>query len=276
MGSLFKSTEYGVKPNTYDLMKCVALFAMIIDHIGYYFFPTELWFRTIGRIAFPLFLFLVGYSGRSRFDGWLLAGGTLLWLNATLTGNAFTPLNILFSILLWRWLLGYIERFPAFWSDLGLLWVALLLLYLPSLMVVEYGTLGLMFVCIGYLIRVGRGEEKGVRIFILSTMILMVAAQTRIFGFSDVQMLVYIAFAMLMGIAMLQFRIAPLPELKEGHPARAMLPLAERITILSARNTLVIYVLHVMAMQWLAFLQHPERFNKGFQGLFPSLAGLAG
>lgn len=40
-------------------LKLIAVFFMLIDHIGY-FFPniTPIWFRILGRISFPIFLFL--------------------------------------------------------------------------------------------------------------------------------------------------------------------------------------------------------------------------
>lgn len=39
------------------LIKLVAFITMAIDHIGYVFFPGEMWMRIIGRIAFPLFAY---------------------------------------------------------------------------------------------------------------------------------------------------------------------------------------------------------------------------
>lgn len=40
-------------------LKMIAIISMIIDHIGYVFFPEELIFRAFGRIAFPIFCFLL-------------------------------------------------------------------------------------------------------------------------------------------------------------------------------------------------------------------------
>lgn len=49
--------------NAYQL-KWIALITMTIDHIGYFIFPDQLWIRMIGRIAFPIFAFLVANSYR--------------------------------------------------------------------------------------------------------------------------------------------------------------------------------------------------------------------
>ena len=35
---------------------------MLIDHIGYFVYPDMWWLRAIGRLAFPLFAFLIGYG----------------------------------------------------------------------------------------------------------------------------------------------------------------------------------------------------------------------
>lgn len=57
--------------NTFKL-KMIALAAMVIDHIGYYFEDMPLLLRAVGRISFPLFLFCMiwGYhytSDRKKF-----------------------------------------------------------------------------------------------------------------------------------------------------------------------------------------------------------------
>lgn len=47
-----------------DLLKLIAMVTMLIDHIGLLFYPELLIFRTIGRIAFPIFAYqlAVGYQ----------------------------------------------------------------------------------------------------------------------------------------------------------------------------------------------------------------------
>lgn len=41
-------------------LKIIALISMLIDHIGVVFFPGEFIFRKIGRLAFPIFAYLIG------------------------------------------------------------------------------------------------------------------------------------------------------------------------------------------------------------------------
>lgn len=47
--------------SSFDL-KLLAVLFMIIDHIGMYFADAPLWFRYIGRLSFPLFLFCLVWS----------------------------------------------------------------------------------------------------------------------------------------------------------------------------------------------------------------------
>ena len=42
-----------------NALKIIALISMTIDHVGYILFPNVLWLRVVGRIAFPLFAFLI-------------------------------------------------------------------------------------------------------------------------------------------------------------------------------------------------------------------------
>ncbi|MCK8060804.1 MULTISPECIES: TraX family protein [unclassified Fusibacter] len=57
-----------------DVLKLIAIITMLIDHIGYLFFPQIRLFRTIGRIAFPIFAFqlAVGYKHTSSLPKYSL------------------------------------------------------------------------------------------------------------------------------------------------------------------------------------------------------------
>ena len=54
--------KYGDIPSSYDFIKFVAVVLMVIDHIGYYFFPYDLMWRSFGRMCVPIWLFLAGYA----------------------------------------------------------------------------------------------------------------------------------------------------------------------------------------------------------------------
>lgn len=42
-----------------EILKLIACITMLIDHVGASLFPNELWIRMIGRLAFPIYCFLL-------------------------------------------------------------------------------------------------------------------------------------------------------------------------------------------------------------------------
>jgi hypothetical protein len=47
-----------------DILKIIAIVTMLVDHIGVLFFPDIMGFRTVGRIAFPIFAFFLANGFR--------------------------------------------------------------------------------------------------------------------------------------------------------------------------------------------------------------------
>ena len=44
---------------TGNMLKLLAAFSMLLDHAGLLFFPSEMGFRIAGRLAFPIFAFMI-------------------------------------------------------------------------------------------------------------------------------------------------------------------------------------------------------------------------
>lgn len=55
--------------SSFDL-KLLAVFFMLVDHIGFYFMDTPMWLRYLGRISYPLFLFCLVWSYRYTRSRW--------------------------------------------------------------------------------------------------------------------------------------------------------------------------------------------------------------
>lgn len=53
-----------------SILKIIALITMLIDHIGMLLFPDTEIFRIIGRIAFPLYAFLIGEGCKYTKNKW--------------------------------------------------------------------------------------------------------------------------------------------------------------------------------------------------------------
>ncbi len=139
------------RPNRYDYLKLLALLTMIVDHVGYFLFPEVIWLRVIGRIAFPLFLLLVGFNGsyKRRWSLWSMA----IVLQIIITRSRYAgftedPLgNILLGIALTRVILG---RVTTQSRRLQIsIFVASILLAPSTMAYIDYGTLSLSAAMVG-------------------------------------------------------------------------------------------------------------------------------
>lgn len=66
-----------------NALKIIALIAMTLDHIGVQFFPTVGWLRVVGRLAFPIFAYMIAEGAtytkhRARYFGTIAALAAVL------------------------------------------------------------------------------------------------------------------------------------------------------------------------------------------------------
>ncbi|KGE16749.1 TraX family protein [Paenibacillus wynnii] len=130
-------------------MQLIAMITMLIDHIGYIFFPQDMTWRYVGRIAFPIYCYALvqGHIHTSSKTKYLLRL-LLIAVLAQLPYNlAIDPhgLNIVFTLLLSALVLAVLDRFPN--PGLALILVAgvsVTMDYFP----VDYGAYGLLLVLI--------------------------------------------------------------------------------------------------------------------------------
>lgn len=158
-----------------DLLKLLALATMLIDHIGYMFYPQEQLFRIIGRLSFPIFAYqiAIGYSHTSnlkRYFSRILAFAVV----TQVPFSVFNPemkfsllhYNVLFTFVIGIILLRVYDtgilQLKGFLKEkrpLQLLWGVLLLLLALGIIVlpeiasfvikdfyVEYGLLALLLI----------------------------------------------------------------------------------------------------------------------------------
>lgn len=122
------------------MIQLVAYITMIIDHLGQVFFPGDQWFILVGRVAFPLFAWMIGYGAiKSRnLDKYILRVFALGILSQIPFLTLFPGhLNICFTLGL-----GLLF-FRCWWSSD--VW-GFLVLATPLLVPVSYGPLGVLFV----------------------------------------------------------------------------------------------------------------------------------
>lgn len=130
------------KPNSYDALKIIAVLTMIIDHYGAYI-SGNLWYRVIGRMAFPLFLFLVGYNKSTKVGARLLIAVGMVSLIDYYYRGEIAALNILGSIALTRWFFRQKASLNHLEIQIGAL------AWLPTRFLVHYGTMNLLMAELG-------------------------------------------------------------------------------------------------------------------------------
>ncbi len=245
---------------SYDLLKTVAIILMVVDHIGYYFFPEENWWRVFGRLCVPIWFFLIGYA-RSRDLGpkmWI--GGLILVAGNVVAGLSIFPLNILGTMIAVRLLIDPVMKRAL--RQVSHLWgiaVLLTLLILPTVGITEYGTQALLTAMFGYLVR-HQGEideaHKFVPPYFMFALISFVIVQFVMFLFNDAQVIVLsLGLLVVMGVLYF-FKPVTYPRLTKALPGPFV-----KLVQLTGRRTLEFYVLHLLLFKGLGMWLDPERFS---------------
>lgn len=145
-----------------DFLKFIAMLTMLIDHIGYLFFPSQITWRIVGRLAFPIFAFLIprGYrftSSKPKYAGRLFAFGLI----SQIPYYFFVPgkLNIMFTLFIG---LVIIEIYESKYQL-----ACFPLLFIGHLFPVSYGVYGLTMILIFH-ITYGDANKTMMGYFLLS------------------------------------------------------------------------------------------------------------
>lgn len=118
-----------------NALKILAALTMLTDHVGAVFFPEIVFLRAVGRLAFPLFLYLL-VEGACHTKNWKKYGMRLLILAAaseyfydwmTLLAGMWNPaeewhagmLNFCIQNTVWELLLALFAVEAAIWSEAG-------------------------------------------------------------------------------------------------------------------------------------------------------------
>ena len=136
--------------NYQDILKLLAIIAMVIDHLGLYIFPDILVLRAIGRYAFPIFCFFAGFNFKGQINFKILAyGGVLYLLTSYIDFWQFIEANILVSIFLGH---VYLYLFRAHMVDFKKAYMHFIFLgccWLFTEKIIEYGTLVIALMVLG-------------------------------------------------------------------------------------------------------------------------------
>ncbi|MBN8521861.1 MAG: hypothetical protein J0L77_08210 [Alphaproteobacteria bacterium] len=236
---------------SYDLLKSSALILMLIDHIGYYFFPDDLMWRSIGRACIPIWGFLIGYSLTRRNDPALWIGTALFAIIAFISGDNLLPLSILMTFILCRACLPLMEHITLSGQKGTLaLIVVLVVLNVPATLLIQYGLQIFLFALAGRFYRVPNlSSSAGIsaRMMMIISIIYFILFQSVAFGFTQLEMLIAFLGCLITGMFCLFFKEQILQHLDDILPKPV-----KNILKICGRYTLEIYLMHILILACLS------------------------
>lgn len=223
----------------YDVFKAIAILTMILDHVGFYFFPYVDIYRAVGRIAAPIFFFLVGYSRSVKIDKNILTAAILLQILYLIINPEFQALNVLFTITILRFFNKYFKLLKDFLLPILFVIVAYTVLF--SQYYVEFGTIAILFSLLGYYVR----EKRNIYFlyFLTASIItLHIIMQQSSFHFETENLAILIGCLTILGISFIHFE-------------KFNYKILDKKTIrIIAQYALIIYFLHKALFEISAFL----------------------
>ena len=108
-------------------LKLLAVVTMLIDHMGFTLFPHAVWMRAVGRLAFPIFCFLIAEGCAHTHDKKRYAGRLLLFavlselpFNLMCSGQwlSWNYQNVLWTLLIGAlvcWAMDWARTRPEMW-----------------------------------------------------------------------------------------------------------------------------------------------------------------
>jgi len=136
-----------------DWLKTAAIILVSVDHFGYFFMEDDLWWSAFGRLAAPLFFFLLGYA-KTRIVplNWIWLGVILTLLDSSNNDWTWMAPNILLSFALIRIALPHVQMLVQRhgWAAFALLVAALFAVLPIAANIVDYGSEGWLWALFGF------------------------------------------------------------------------------------------------------------------------------
>lgn len=130
-------------------MLIIAMMTMLIDHIGLIFFPDELGWRIIGRIAFPLYAYgiVLGYKYTVNINKYMMRLLILAIISQIPFMLAFhvIKLNVIFTLLISLFVISLLDQLNNMWIGIPVLIISIFAMeYIPM----DYGAYGFLLIMI--------------------------------------------------------------------------------------------------------------------------------
>ncbi len=234
-----------LKIASYELC-ALAVIAFVADHVGFYFYTDNLWFRVFRLFALVWF-FPAGYNSAWRSSWRVYAGIAILTIMDAWIFTTWWPISAIATLVIARALVDPVMDFALksktrFWGVQALL----VLLIMPTSDYLEYGTIALLFAEAGWLVRHrGRMAADIVSLphfFVFATAIFLAFSQYT-FGFSAPQLAFVVASTG--GAAWLMYHFDGLVREDLRRRRAEKDDLARRVVKFLAHRSLEIYVVHL-------------------------------
>ena len=175
-----KKLKFGLTNNQ---LKIIAMVSMLLDHVGLLFFPEEPIFRILGRIAFPIFAYMIAEGcrytkNRAKYLGIIAGMGIVFQLVYLVAMNSlYQGILITFSLsIITIYAIDEIFKAKKLWGRLAaigaLLLVVAFVVILPILLAgtdfdIDYGVWGILLPVIVYFMPSRPWKVGGASLFLL-------------------------------------------------------------------------------------------------------------
>ena len=222
--------------NYQDLIKTIAIFAMIIDHTGLYLFPEYPVMRLIGRVSMPIFCFFAGYNFKNKPNHLILLYGLFLYIIHTVLFIHFSYVNILVSIYLGQcYLFLFRHKLKKFFYTGYIHVVILAVLWNVTSNLFDYGSLAIAIMILGY---IAKHDQNNYKLTIFIAVLLQVSHTLVIFTFLSKYIVISLGIAEYLIITLKDFNYR----------------INTNLNSLS-RNALFIYFAHLIIIQLIFYLR---------------------
>lgn len=145
-----------------NALKLIALVSMTIDHVGVCLFPDQVLLRYIGRLAFPIYAFLLtqGFIHTRNVKKYLFRLGLLALIsevpfNLVCSGRMFFggAQNVFFTLLLGLLSLVFMERISVYRQGVAALLPIAAACVIAQVLAFDYGCFGILMIGIFYVCR---------------------------------------------------------------------------------------------------------------------------
>ena len=171
------------------MIELVAVVSMIIDHVGFVFFPEMIIFQIIGRLSFPLYAYLIalGYSRTKNSIIYFFRVLVLAIVSQWFFNYLISPikLNVCFTLSFSIISLIVFELNKI--NKALKMFLYILILFLSLLLGCEYGSYGILLVLLFHLY-IRNQHDKTYKIYAITSIILLIIVSMFVFSFSIIHL----------------------------------------------------------------------------------------